>query len=336
MESQHESWQTINDSSDAIQLLKLIQVCMNQRQTSKYDVHTLIEAEIDLTTFKQGQYVSNNDYYNRFKDKMATALQLGSSLGANSHHVNNILADNALDTASPTSTELATATEKAQDKYFTTLFLWNSDKRRYGSLVHDIMNEFTRDRDTYPRTLTSAYDYIVNYRGDRVHNGLDSDEGGLALYSESQDGGSGGRGSARGQNNGQGFGRGGCGRGAGRTTSTERHKSGSRNEETPNDDENTQFLLDNADNVSEETVNNYYDYHCVCLQQSGMGISNLRQVVLIDSCSSVNLIADPALLYNTHTVERRMRVQCNAGVRSTNQKGWLGTFLKLSGMIPGG
>jgi hypothetical protein len=154
---------------------------------------------------------------------------------------------------------------------------------------------------------------------------LDSDESGLAFYSESQDGGSGGRGSARGQNNGRGFGRGGCGRGAGCTASTERHNNGRRYEETPHDDENTQFLLDNADSVS-ETVNNYYDYHCVCLQQSRMGISNLRQVVLIDSCSSVNLIADPALLYNIHTVERRMRVRCNAGVRSTNQKGWLGNF----------
>lgn len=85
---------------------------MNQQQTSQqYDVHILIEAEIDLTTFKQGQYVSNNNYYDRLKDKMATAaLQLGSSLGASTHCVENILADDAMDPSNPTPTELATAT----------------------------------------------------------------------------------------------------------------------------------------------------------------------------------------------------------------------------------
>lgn len=48
------------------------------------------------------------------------------------------------------------------------LFLLNSDKRQYGSLVRDIVNEFTCNGDTYPRTLTSACDYIVKYRAPPV------------------------------------------------------------------------------------------------------------------------------------------------------------------------
>jgi hypothetical protein len=43
------------------------------------------------------------------------------------------------------------------------MFLVNSDRAGYGSLVRDIENEYTQGSDTYPTTLSAAYDYLVNY-----------------------------------------------------------------------------------------------------------------------------------------------------------------------------
>mmetsp|Transcript_13505 Transcript_13505/g.19474 ORF Transcript_13505/g.19474 Transcript_13505/m.19474 type:complete len:133 (+) Transcript_13505:98-496(+) len=92
----------------------------------------------------------------------------------------------------------------------------NSDKRRYGALIRDIENEHTRGTNSYPTTLTAAYDYLVNYKTNKVSE-MDTGEGGMAFLNkhEQQTASSG-----REQNSGRGRGRGttacGGGRGAGR------------------------------------------------------------------------------------------------------------------------
>ena len=141
-------WDTINANSDAIALLELVQRCMNQCQTRQYEVHTLIDAKTDLPHFKQLQYMSNSDYFDRFKDKIGTITRLNSTLGAHPHRVEDILQEDAADPDIPTDAERQAAVDKAQDQYFASRFLLNSDSRRYGGLVRDVVNEFTRDRDT--------------------------------------------------------------------------------------------------------------------------------------------------------------------------------------------
>ena len=83
----------------------------------------------------------------------------------------------------PTVVEHATAHNTAKDEYLAICFLMNSNKRRYGGLIRDIENEHTRGTNTYPDTLTRAYDYLVNFKTSRLSNN-DQDEGGLAFYNE--------------------------------------------------------------------------------------------------------------------------------------------------------
>jgi hypothetical protein len=49
-------------------------------------------------------------------------------------------------------------------------------------------------------------------------------------------------------------------------------------------------------------------------------------ILLLDSCSSVNLVCNGDLLHDITTVEWSMSVRYNAGVRKTNQQGRLGDF----------
>jgi len=62
-----------------------------------------------------------------------------------------------------------------------------------------------------------------------------------------------------------------------------------------------------------------------CFQVSD-GIDLKGNTMLIDSCSTVNLIANKKILYDIHMVKKPLRVQCNTGIRTINLMGILGDF----------
>jgi hypothetical protein len=97
--------------------------------------------------------------------------------------------------------------------------------------------------------------------------------------------------------------------------------------------DHAQFLLDSAANVEDDaeyspsTSRRAEVSHCFQVMRAESADVDLRNdLLLLDSCSTVNLIANPNLLRNIHTVPRRMHVHCNAGVRATNLMGTLGDF----------
>ena len=162
--------------------------------------------------------------------------------------------DVALDPDVPTEEERARATQITRDKYLAVLFLLNSDKRRYGTLVTNISNEFMRGNDTYPTTLTGAYDYIVNYTEVNASTGH-GDKGGLSFYNEHDDGGRGGRsgrgtyGRGRGRSQ-QGHGSSGhYGRGRGHGGATIGPTNG--HDQVGESEDEAQFLLESLDNLDE-------------------------------------------------------------------------------------
>lgn len=209
----NEQWERINETSDVMDLLQLIQNCMTQRQTRQKPVHTLMDAEAQIYGFRQ-KNLANNEYYDKFKDLVTIAERLGSNIGAQTDQVEAILQTIAADPDMPTEAERAQAQDQAKDQYLAVMFLVNSDKKQYGGLIRDIENEYTRGSDTYPTTLSAAYDYIVNYRADRTHQG-EIDEGRLAFYTRDENDpssrGRGGRGRGGGRGPGGGRGRGGRG-----------------------------------------------------------------------------------------------------------------------------
>jgi hypothetical protein len=49
-------------------------------------------------------------------------------------------------------------------------------------------------------------------------------------------------------------------------------------------------------------------------------------ILLLDSSSTLNLVADETLLHDIHKVNKTMHVRCNVGVTTMNLMGWLGDF----------
>ena len=262
--------------------------------------------------------MSDNDYYQRFQDAVDVAERAGGAVGVQEDRIIAELEHIAIDADVPTKEEWTRATQIARDKYLAVLFLLNSDKHQYSTLVTNFSNEFVRGNDTYPTTLTRAYDYIVNYTEVNVSTGH-GDEGGLSFYNEHDDGGQGGcsgrgtygRGQGRSQ---QGLGSGshyGCGHGQGGYTSGQ---TDGQDQVSESEDE-AQFLLDLVDNL-EENVEGYEmtDRLESCFQILKNMHCLPRDILLINSCSTVCLICNRELLHGIHKVNKGLSVQCNAGV----------------------
>jgi len=58
--------------------------------------------------------------------------------------------------------------------------------------------------------------------------------------------------------------------------------------------------------------------------------------LLLNSCSTLNLVSDPELLHDIHEVPVGIRVRCNAGSITTNLKAYLGDFPMLVWYNPNG
>jgi len=267
-------WDHVNTSSNLIGLLKLIQQCMIQRQTCKYNVHMVFDAEYAFYTLQQGRHMSNHDYYTKFKDVVKTLEGLGGKVGAQPSRVTTALREiGVADPNAANPAQITRATNLAKERYYALRFFLGCDKRRYKSLVRGIENQFTYGTNSYPQTLSAAYDYIVNFKPERG-GGAITDESGVAFYNEDDRGGCGrggnggqgdrtrGRGGGNGSNHGNrsnGGGRGGNGTNRGSRGDNDRGDNGGQvtrtNQANTNDhtpaptagSDDAQFLLDNAD-----------------------------------------------------------------------------------------
>ena len=352
----HEDWHGINLTSDVIELLKLIQSCMSQKQTRKDPDHAVVDADIMLYRFTQNN-LADNSYYEKFKDLVQTVESLGGEIGCQAERVFEHLKKTAADPNNPTPDETEAARLIAKDRYLAILFLVNSDRRRYGGLVRDITNQHTRGVNGYPDSLSAAYDYLVNYQGNRT-GGL-TDDGGLSFYTGDPENdhnrlrdtkkartqpGKVKPGKTSGRNP------------QGTRTRGKQKEPGKKDQENQDAGQDSkrdsrrhaQFLLEEAessDNLEDsdtsylmlaiDTRNGSRNrQHCHQVQHND-GIDT-RQLLLLDSCSTVCLISDESLLHNIHRTSRSMTVQCNAGTRTTRYMGWLGTFPEPVWFDPGG
>jgi hypothetical protein len=77
----HATWEVVDDASDVMGLLGIIQQCMTSRQTRKNKVHSLFDAEASVLKYSQSRTTSTHDYFEKCKDNVATAERMGSEIG---------------------------------------------------------------------------------------------------------------------------------------------------------------------------------------------------------------------------------------------------------------
>ena len=119
-----DMWDGINESSNVMKLLQLIQNCMIQCQTHQKPIHSLLDTEVQVYGFKQ-MTLLNNEYYEKFKDLVTNANCLGSTIGMHPEHIKKIVGDIAIDPDVSTNKELEQAKDMAKDEFLAVMFLVN-------------------------------------------------------------------------------------------------------------------------------------------------------------------------------------------------------------------
>ena len=174
----HHEWTAINEASNVIGLLTIVQVCMTLRQNQKHEVHSLFDAEAFVLNYKQSKQTSNHEYYEKFKDSVATAERLCSDIGLHASRIAYILNHIAVNPDVPTAVERTIAHNTAKGEYLAICFLMNSNKvAMEDSSMTSKTKTLKEATPTLILSLAPTYDYLVNYKASRLSSN-DQDKGG--------------------------------------------------------------------------------------------------------------------------------------------------------------
>ena len=163
IEASHDC-NTILQQYNLIALLSLIRRALYSGATTRNRIHALRDAYNRYQNFRQGTRMSNSDYLREFKALVTTVQQLGGELGMESSRVREQLDNDetVMDANNLSEAEQTCARNAAQEAFLAVDFLTKSNMKRFGSLLAELENSYTRGVDGYPITLASSFDMVVN------------------------------------------------------------------------------------------------------------------------------------------------------------------------------
>ena len=344
----------IISNSDLIHLLRLIRESLYTGSTTKKTTQSIQEAEESLMSFRQRDNMSNNTFLDKFKGLVERYEYHSGEPGMQQARINAQLEDIAANTNNPTVVEVVEAKATAREEYLAILFIQKSNPKRYGQLVLELEHNHTRGTNQYLTRMEWAYDTLVNYKSTRSNKHFDWQDFGVAYYGddnninvdpqhptmhrkypqtmgvmaniEVEDGCRNGHGHGNQRQSGT----------ATRTFPNPELHMAEHDEEEEENNVNSNNQQNNTHIITYST----YPSHTVTLLHVESYIQHHHiqpnRSLFLDSCSSTNLISTPSLLHNIHEVKTTLHVHCNAGVLSTNQMGYLGTYPDLVWYNPRG
>jgi hypothetical protein len=215
-------------------------------------------------------------------------------------------------------------------------FMLCADLKRYETLLSELENAFVRGWDEYPKTLTSAYEYLVAYRPPKVFSNNtgqtnNNQEIGMtyATIDDNQDSGNKNR-TSSGKNGGSNSGNS-SRQGSNQARNSNSRQGGSRNGQASIQDVREEDEVVNVVSNTNTESNDYalldeYDIsHVACLLQGDHHVLPSNWL-LLDSCSSVDIVMNRELLSDIRKVNTPIRINCNSGYVVLDQQGKLGNY----------
>ena len=130
---------------------------------------------------------SCDEYFEMMSNLRDGISHCGCVIGYHPFLVEKILkAADPVDPDNPTENKTAAAKTVTEEAYMDTAFLSGLNRARYGVLINNMHNNFCMGCDKYPKTLTDAYDLIINWKGDTKGIGMTPDDG-VAFTTESEE-----------------------------------------------------------------------------------------------------------------------------------------------------
>jgi hypothetical protein len=107
--------------------------------------------------------MSDSDYLQKFRTQLDILKSAGGDMCNHSGMIQDELDRTGVGDATNASTaELDTAAVSARHCFEGALFLVRSNQAKYGPLLQELANDFNKGRDSYPDTLTAAYELMLH------------------------------------------------------------------------------------------------------------------------------------------------------------------------------
>jgi len=130
-----------------------------------------------------------SEYYEKFKDLLVIAEWLGTNIGKHPDRIEEELKKVAKDPNNPTNDEHKKATEWVKERYLAITFPVNSHPKRCARLLVHFENEYTWGSNKFPKTIVSAYEFIMNNIKEKYSDTHINE--GIMMYNERDKGGRG-------------------------------------------------------------------------------------------------------------------------------------------------
>jgi hypothetical protein len=154
------SYEKMRTNCDCASILKEIQGITHRFEGTRNIFVSLDDAWHRYYIFKQHQNQSLHDFHKEYQGILQVLEHYGASFGTDMP-----LQKAVREAASVTPTVLMSMIRSAAKKKFAAVgLLKRADIHRYGSLLIDLENSFSRGVDQYPVDLTAAYNLLLNYK----------------------------------------------------------------------------------------------------------------------------------------------------------------------------
>jgi hypothetical protein len=152
--------------SDAIALLMAIKRILFNFQSQKFEPQSISDAMKQFYLYQQGPNVASQAYLEQFTNNVDVVMYCGGSIGTAQRLSNSLADERNIDLTLITEDKRHYLKLEARDRYLATVFILGADQVRYGGLICNIENNYLNGTDKFPKTITAAYNLLVNWKGD--------------------------------------------------------------------------------------------------------------------------------------------------------------------------
>jgi hypothetical protein len=126
------------------------------------------DAFIMFCTCRQDERTTIESYLETFNNTVAIVNYAGGKLGTAPELRNMLARERGLNIDTMSTADARALRLEAQDQYLAVSFIMGADKRRFGTLLVEMGNEFLKygESNAYPQTVTQAYSWLLRYQKD--------------------------------------------------------------------------------------------------------------------------------------------------------------------------
>jgi hypothetical protein len=161
---QSSDWAQVSSAFDVLGLTKLIKSIVFKFDDQKFLPVSLYQAKQNFCSLCQGTMM-NAEYLEKFSNYVDITLSYGGEIldAAVLEYTRNKLHPGTAASAQ-TTLQRAIVRVAARELCLGTAFILQCDRRRYGKLLKELENNFTKGHNNYPQDMVKAYQLLNEYK----------------------------------------------------------------------------------------------------------------------------------------------------------------------------